>query len=511
LKFPGMETPQTTKESTIQLNIDSLLSTKKFGLFYALVLSALAGVFLLASNSPSSLLTRHRSFADPLDSVYKHLGYESKGPFSLSDNAIINVQVTELTPYNKFVAVNLSPLKAEFIQDTVKTAEVEISAFTTLGKEIKDTIFLKEKKELVFDCSFSQVEPCTVEEVLEVPVTERRDYYFVIKFTKPEQIRGFLDDFQITTVALNFTYRIYLLVVKLAFLIGVIVALSWHSTKMKQISKEFYTPEQKHFKALSIILLLITEPFSIYLFENTLYFWAYTIASILAASILVWYWLSLTDELAGSDSSLIETTSKFAKYYAFVYFAASLFTYLYLYNDSSQDPTFQFGSFRDRGFLFAKLAYFVVILAGLAWMVSKLNRIRSRGQEIPERQTVFFWFSSFFALFVFYISAIGGLYPFSLDGSQVILFCGVSTVYLVATTYLYLPTKEGIVAAQHLKKYDNPAVKDSYKDLEASMDNKPQRSSANELHTGGTTDRGTHPEMQQEAKYPYEVQHDEDM
>jgi hypothetical protein len=506
-----METPQTTKESSIQLNIDSLISSKKFGLFYALILSLLAGVFLLASNSPDSLLTRHRSLADPLDSVYKQLGYENKGAFSISENPILSVQVTELSSLNKFVAVDLTPLKAEFIVDTTKTAEVEVSAFTTLGKEIKDTIFIKQVRQLNFDCSFSQVEPCTVEEALRIPITERRDYYFVIKFLNNDKLNGFLDDFQISTVTLNLPYRIYLFAVKLVFLLATVAAFFWHSTKMKQLGKDFYTPEQKTFNAIAPILIAINEPFSIYILEGTLYSWAFTIASITFGSFLVYYWLSLTHEMAGSDSSLIETKSKFAKYYTVVYFGFSLFTYLYMYDESARDPTFKFGSLRDRNFDFVKLAYWTVLLVGLGWILSKMKKVRSRTQEVPERQTTYFWFSSFFALFFFYISSIGGFYPFSLDGSEVILFCGVSTLYLFATTYLYLPTKEGIVQAQHLKKYDNPAVKDSYKDLEASVDHKQQqRSSANELNTHNT-DRASPAKESNEAKYPYEVQHDDDI
>jgi len=500
-----MEPPLSPKESPIQLKIDEKISTKAFSQFNAIVFSIAAVIFFVAANIPSSYIFRKRAPADTLQSVYNTLQYDQK-PFSFPENAVYNIQIDELRALNRFVALEMTPLDVKNHEGTLKV-QVEVSAFSMKGAEI-DTSISREQKEIIFDCSNSQEYPVESKQLLQIPTEDAKSYYFVVKILNSQEIVPLVSHFSIESVTLNINYRIYLFIVKLILLVVTICCVLWHFSKMKDLTKEFYTREQKMFFFIAPALITINEPFTIYILEGKFYTWSTIVNFLVFSTVLVRYWLSSTHELAGSDSSLIEKSSKFVNIYTLVYFIVLLTTYITLGNDCLQEPTFDFFSTENGFFEFLKIVLYLTQIIALAWIAIKTWRILQRLNEITEREQTYFMFSAFFILYHFYLVAKGGLFIFSFDGSRVIQFCGIFTLYVFATTYLYLPTKQGLANAQHIKKYDNPAVKDRYKDLEASDEHPPQYSNKN---TEDHFEQSAPSSEKIETKYPYENKEEEDL
>jgi len=461
---------------------------------------------LVASNTPSSLIIRKRVPAEVLRSVYDTLEYDAK-EFNLSNYPVFSIQIDELRTLNKFVALEMTPLDLKSDLPTTFELQVEVSVFHVRGMALESTIINKEKKTVTFECSLSQGSPCNAENIVHVPTFDETNIYAVVKILNAPEVTPLVDEFLIQSVSLDITYRIYLFAVKLILMLATIALFLWHAAKTRTLMKEFWTREQKAFLFIGPALITINEPFTIYLAEGNFYVWSTIVNFLVFSSLLMWYWLSTVKDLAGSDSSLIETSNKFAKYYAIVYFTVILATYITLGNLSLTNPTFDFCSTEHRTFEVLKIFLYVTLLGALAYIAVKAWRIFQRFADITEREQTYFLFSVFFLIFHFYLVSQGGLFIFSYDGSRVILFCGVSTLYVFATTYLYLPTKEGIATAQHIKKYDNPAVKDSYKDLEASGYHDPNKNNKNTIASGKTSEG----EAGNEQKYPYEKKEEEEL
>lgn len=500
-----MQPSESAPEHAIKLQIDGKLSSKTFGRFTAVIFSLVAVIFFIAANIPDSYIIRKRVPADVLQSVYSSLGYDHK-PFSFPENPVLNFQIDELRTLNKFVALKMTPLDAHNHQGTLKV-QLEVSAFSVKGAEIDDKIFSKELKEIIFDCSNTEDFPPIPEQVAQVPTEDRKSLYFVIKILNANELASIVSNFRVESVTLNINYRVYLFIFKLVAIVATIVFFLWHFAKMRELNKEFFTREQKIFLFIAPALITINEPFTVYILEGKLYTYSTILNFIVFSTLLVRYWLCSVHELAGSDSALIDTSSKFANIYAIVYFIVNFATYITLGNGSLQEPTLDFFSNENGFFAFLKVVLYLTQLVGIAWIGTKVWKIIQRFNEITEREQAYLGFSAFFILYHFYLVSKGGLFIFSFDGSRVIQICGVFTLYVFATTYLYLPTKEGLASAQHIKKYDNPAVKDSYKDLEASDYQTPQ-DSKKDFYTD--SEKST-PGLKEEAKYPYENKEEEEL
>src|SRR5687767_12081162 len=93
----------------------------------------------------------------------------------------------------------------------------------------------------------------------------------------------------------------------------------------------------------------------------------------------------------------------------------------------------------------------------------------------------------------------------SIENLQTFLFAGTSTLYIFASGYLFLPTREGMNQANYILKY----AKDSYKDSEASVQHPPAQ--ADKGHSMGDYGSAEVPPSldrmggtEGEQKYPYE-------
>jgi len=323
-----------------------------------------------------------------------------------------------------------------------------------------------------------------------------------------------VQDFDIQTITLNKSFSYYSIVMKLIFMILAIASYSWKAGAMQKITPEFYSPEQKDLKLLTICVILVNEPFTAHIFDNTLYTICQTTFFVLLSTMLLHLWLPLVYRLAGQESSVFDRSSKFIKRFLIIYFMVAWLTYVVLGTSVAQNPLADFSTLSNNAFNVLKISLYLTLLAGLIWSIFKTTSILKRWNDLTERDNRLFWFSVTFVVFIFYLIATGGLYYRNLDGTKLLLFPGLSALYVSAVRYLFIPTEEGIDQAQHLKKYDNPVAKAAYKDLEMS-DEVPRKQQ--EIHPTGTIDtyhQLNHPTGNSKSDidhaYPYESKRDEE-
>jgi len=509
-----METTEgnnNNNNSSIKLYIDQILSNKRFSLFSTVSSLIIVVIYILASNSPDSFIIRDRPEADPLSSVYTLLAYPEKS-FDILENPVIAVDVRELGLSNKFIVLDMAPLKLKSNESIEVEVQIETSAFAILEGKVGKQIVDKEKRSVNFTCSLSQNAPCNIEEIIRVPVSEKQDFYFVTKILNNQEVASKVENFRVRSVSFNLSSRIYLFAVKILFIFATIVSLCWFSAKVKAIDPVFLTLEQKTFPFLTTYLIIINEPITTYFADYRFYVWVISFLFAGFSTFLVKYWLSKMHEIGGSDSSLIDKSSTFVKLYSIFYFVVVSVAYVEYGNIKLRDPLAGFYGMEDKIFALSKVLFFVALLIILVWGSFKFQRILERSHDIPERENSFFLYSLFFLVTHLLMVLTGMLSPVNSDTFKIILFCGISTLYVLSAGYLFLPTKEGIEQAIHLKKYDNPAARDRYKDLEDSVHHEEKHSIQNQktdqpLVTGGSDPVKSLTEV--EKAYPYE-KHDHD-
>jgi len=508
-----METTEgnTNTNSSIKLYIDQISSNKRFSLFSTVSFLIIVAIFILASNSPDSFIIRDRPEADPLSSVYELLTYPEKS-FDILENPVLAVDVRELGSSNKFIVLDMTPLKLKLNESIDLEVQIETSAFTILGGKVGEKIIDKEKRSVNFTCSVSQNAPCNTEEIVRVSISEEQDFYFVMRILNNQEIASKVENFRVRSISFNLSSRIYLFAVKILFILASIVCVLWLSAKVKNIDPAFLTLEQKTFPFLTTYLIIINEPITTYFSDYKFYVWVISFLFAGFSALLVKYWLSKMHEIGGSDSSLIDKSSTFVKLYSLFYFVVVSVAYVEYGNIKLRDPLAGFYGMEDKIFALSKVLLFVALLVALVWSSFKLQRIFDRSNEIPERDNSFFVYSLFFMVTHLLMVLTGMLSPVNSDTFKKILFCGISTLYVLSAGYLFSPTKEGIEQAIHLKKYDNPAARDRYKDLEDSVHHEEKHSIQNQktdqpLVTGGSDPVKSLGEV--EKAYPYE-KHDQD-
>lgn len=514
-----METDTTTATKTepIQLNIDALDSSQ-FNSFSAKVVLLFGLVFLFAYNAPNAALVQNRPPISPVNKLCEELQYECTS-FDLKTNPVFIVEASQKF-LSRYVVLQTSPLDVYTTENKVIRAQIEVSAFTLVGTQL-EALVVKQQKELTFDCSFSQYDSCNTEEVFTVPdILRHADYYFVIKFVNSEELKNVVNDFRVETVTKSMSYSYYIFFVKFLFVLCTVVGVAFLYVKIKELDKTFYNVEQKTIKQMLLAFLAINEPFTVHIASGTFYIASTTTNYIVVSALLIWLWFSTLHKHAGFESSVFEQSSKFAKIFAIVYAVIAWISYVALGLFIDHSPLDTFVSSQSSWFNFFKVLLYLAIIIGVGWSVLKIREVIRRRNELSEREYRFFCFSAVFFLIHFYLVARGGLYPWNADGSKLILFAGLSTLYVFTVGYLYLPTKEGLLQAGHLKKYDNPAAKAAYADLELSKESSPKKKSSahlsGEYRTPGyenfsqQEDHG-HSEAKPADGYPYEHNKDDEL
>jgi len=504
-----METDTTTgpKTEQIQLNIDALES-HQFNSFSAKITFLLALIFLFAYNAPNAILVQNRTPTSPLEKLCEKLEY-SCNPFDLNTNPVFMVEANKKFSH-RYIVLQTSPLDVDSTENKAINIEVEVSAFSLKENKL-ETLAEKQQKELTFDCSFSQYESCNTEEVYTVAEIDRAaDYYFVIKFLNSEKLQNVVTTFRVETATRNINYSYYIFFFKFLLVLSTVIGVGFLYFKIKELDKTFYNMEQKTVKQMLLVFITVNEPFTFHILNGTFYIISTTTNFIIVSALLIWLWFNILHKYAGFESSVFEQSSKFAKFFVIIYAVVSWITYVSLGLFIDHTPLDNFGSSHSSFFDFFKFLLYVTLLVGAGWSVMKIREVIKRRHELSEREYRFFCFSGVFYLIHFYLVARGGLYPFSSDGARLVLFAGLSTLYVFTLGYLYLPTKEGLLQASHLKKYDNPAAKAAYKDLELSKES-PKKNNSNNLSGERGYQNFYNQEEQGNAQpaYPYESKDEE--
>jgi len=509
-----METPTTATEgnhySGIKLYIDSILSNKRFSLFSTVVSLLMVVVYILAVNAPDSFIIRDRPEADPITSVYGVVGYPEKS-FDIVENPVIGIEVSELGTSNKFIVLDMTPFKLKSGEKMEMSVEIETSAFTISKGKADQTIILKERSLVNFTCSFSQDAPCNNEEILRVPIKDDKEhFYFTVKILNNNELASNVESFRIRSITFNLSSRIYLFAVKFLLILATIGCYVWFKSKLNSLDQAFMTLEQKTFKFLLGFLFFVNEPISTYVFDNKVYAWIMSVLFAAFSAFLVRYWLTKIFEFGGSDSSLIDKSSTFVKLFTVIYFVIVSMAYVEYGNLKLRDPLTDFNTMEDKFFIISRVLLLISLLVALLRCSFKLQRIVDRSHDIPERDSSFFLFSLFFLVTHLLMVLTGMLSPMNYDTFKIILFSGISSLYILSSGYLFLPTKEGIEQAIHLKKYDNPAAREKYQDLEDTVHHEEAQKGTEHALVTGSTDPHHHAKTDREAEkaYPYETKDD---
>lgn len=436
------------------------------------ILITLGGItFYARYNFVPALETHSTLLKNCPETIYSYLNYEC-GDFDIQSNPVIAMEITGVCPDHGFVALEAFPILAKGAALNTIDLELAINTFAvTENRQILNILQEEKNKILHFSPSSGDKPEYTPQTLSQVPHISHENYIVVIKILNNYDIqRAKVEDIKLGFITFNPTFENYLFYFK-SFLFGVAV-ISWliYTIKASSIPSEFVTSEQTCVKYAGFFLALFLQPFvGVSTFSQSLsYSLIFIGITAFLTTFIVSLWLYTIERLASDTYSVSSTAGSMITSFAVGHFILIMVTFGFLALDQSTTPLIEFQTDDYLAVTLCKYYVYIVLGVGALWSVIRVCQILPQIKNMDWRDSNAFTFSFYYILCYGFFLITGSLQVLAIKSERLVLLLGITTLFVVIMQAIVAPSGLESEEAQQKKKYDNPAVKGAYDDLDMS-------------------------------------------
>lgn len=438
----------------VKVRADDTDESKTRNLWITFFLANIA-VFLLAVFGPRSFTTEGTSPIKCPKTIYSDLGYTC-ADFEIDNNPVFAVKIADLTNLNQYLVLYGFPEKqqASTLLSDVEI-DLEVSSFVVSHDDKPlQAIESKVERKIKFDCSNSK-NYCKPSEISSVPNITAANYLFVVKITNPTELKGLpVSDFLVAFLYASDVYAGFFIFFRYVMVGVSLVSFAKYHSALGKTQANYLSPEQNQLYWIGLFTIFFNDP---------LYYFTYTMRSLITASIailfiisfsvlLVYFWLSMTDKISHNGKSRSRCLNILL---VILFYLAAFGTYGLLTYGSYNHPLVHFSNENSENFRSLKSLFFAVLGVIAVVLVFRNCRIFGKRSDLNGRDSLFFLFSSFFAVVYCCFLYTGTIEIYHDDKVRQILLYGLTNLYIYYMLHSYAPVGDGNIELVRLPVAQN--------------------------------------------------------